>query len=207
MAGSPHPKVRPLDVGVAFRAPAGEPECGDGYGLIPLTDGALVAVVDGLGHGREAAGATRLAVETIRAGAGLDRLESLFHSCHEALRGTRGAAISAARIDTRGERVTWDGVGNVEGILLTPPAPSRPDGSRETLLTRSGVVGYELPELRPSTARFGPGSCLVLATDGISPGFATELDPGRGAQATAEEILARYGRPDDDALVLVVMVA
>jgi hypothetical protein len=48
------------------------------------------------------------------------------------------------------------------------------------------------------------GDLLVMATDGIDPGFASALDGGGAAQTVAERIFAAHGKGTDDALVVVV---
>ena len=71
-------------------------------------------------------------------------------------------------------------------------------------MTKGGVVGYNLPSVRVTSAALEPGDLLVLATDGVGSGFAEALAPGGGAQQIADRILAEHGKPADDALVVVV---
>ena len=194
-----------LDWGVALQAQPGQVECGDAWVIEPIADGFLVAVIDGLGHGAAAAIAAQRAVETIKRSAS-QPIEMVVSVCHQALLGSRGAAISMARIDTGGESLTWVGVGNVEGLVLNPVAFSPPVWQSEALVARGGVVGYELPPLRPATLPFKPGSFLVFATDGVKPRFAAEMRTGRQAQQAADHILAGYGRGTDDALVMVIQL-
>ena len=170
-----------------------------------LTSMVFLAVIDGLGHGAAAAVAAQRAVETIRRSASMP-VEMLVSVCHQALLRSRGAAISVARIDTGGETLTWVGVGNVEGLVLNPVAFTPPVWQSEALVARGGVVGYELPTLRPATLPFKPGSFLVFATDGVKAGFAVEMRAGRQSQQAADHILAGYGRGTDDALVMVVQL-
>jgi phosphoserine phosphatase RsbX len=66
-----------------------------------------------------------------------------------------------------------------------------------------GVVGYQLPRLRPSEIPVAPGDTLILATDGVEHGFADGLDLLQPPQELADGILAGHGRGSDDALVLV----
>jgi hypothetical protein len=49
-----------------------------------------------------------------------------------------------------------------------------------------------------------PHDTVVLATDGIRPEFSDDLVPGQEPQAMADQILSRYRKGTDDALVLVV---
>jgi phosphoserine phosphatase RsbX len=194
-----------LDWGVALQAQPGQVECGDAWIIEPIDDGFLVAVIDGLGHGAEAAVAAQRAVETIQSSASQPP-EMIVSVCHQALLRSRGAAISMARIDTAGESLTWVGVGNVEGLVLNPVAFRPPFWQSEALVARGGVVGYDLPTLRPATLPFKPGSFLVFATDGVQPGFAAAMRAGRPAQQAADHILAGYRSGTDDALAMVVQL-
>jgi negative regulator of sigma-B (phosphoserine phosphatase) len=175
---------------------------GDVAVVVPLSEGALVAGIDGLGHGREAARAARRAADVVRDSPSQD-LVSLVHRCHAALGDTRGAAISLAFVSSAESEMTWLGVGNVEGRVLSgDPSATRPKGS---LALGRGIPGHELPTMRTATIDVAPGDILVLATDGIEPAFADPPDIAGSPQAISERILADYGRsPDDDALVVTV---
>jgi len=166
-----------------------------------LPDGALVAGIDGLGHGSEAARAARQAAEVVRESQNHD-LVVLVQRCHAALRGTRGAAISLAFVSTAESAMTWLGVGNVEGRVLSGDrSVTRPKGS---LALGRGVPGHELPRVRPARLEVRPGDVLVLATDGIESAFADELDISGSTQTISERILANHWKRPDDALVVAV---
>src|SRR5581483_5470340 len=124
--------------------------------------------IDGLGHGPEAAEAAKAASAILHAHPN-QPVVTLFEKCHEGLRRTRGAVMTLASFDARTSSLTWLGVGNVEGIVLR----ERPGGgpSRESVTARGGVVGFQLPPLRPSTLAISPGDLLVMATDGIRNSF------------------------------------
>jgi hypothetical protein len=92
-------------------------------------------------------------------------------------------------------------VGNVEGCLVRARARTR-----EGIALLGGVVGYALPELRETTHALAGGDVIVLASDGIAPGFCDEIAPARPARETAQEILRRFAKTSDDALVLVLRV-
>ena len=72
----------------------------------------------------------------------------------------------------------------------------------ETILTRAGVVGLELPRLQASVTTVAPGDVVILATDGISRTFLSGLRPLDTPQLLAERILRRHAKGTDDALVL-----
>src|SRR6266550_2242487 len=191
-----------IDWGVAAQALAGEMESGDLHLVKRVGRGTLVAAVDGLGHGAEAAAAARAAV------AALDRyaeesLPPLVRRCHEALAGSRGVVMSLAYLGGVQPSLSWLGVGNVEGVVLYAARPAR-----SSLVTRGGIVGgAALPELRTDVVPVAPGDLLIFATDGIRGGFAEGLPSDATPQQLADQILARYGKGTDDALVLVARYA
>jgi phosphoserine phosphatase RsbX len=188
-----------LQYGVASHAASGAGESGDRALVHSYDGGALVAVIDGIGHGDAAAAAARLAEATIARRVHASPAE-LALRCHEALRRSRGAVLSIARIDVERASLSWLGVGNVSGLVLH--AGGRP--VRDELLLRAGVVGIgNLPTLRASAIRWRRLDTLIFATDGIRPQFADALVVSGTPQRIAEDILARHCHGNDDALVLV----
>lgn len=183
----------------AGRALAGEVS-GDAWAVVPVREGVLVCVVDGLGHGPKAAEASRLAVDTVKAHRSED-LASLVRRCHASLARTRGVAMALASFTGAGT-MTWLGVGSVDAVLIraSPTVQRR----RETLLVRGGAVGYELPELRPSTLTVVRGDTLVMTTDGVRAGFEQGLGPDLPPDRLAAGILEGFATATDDALVVVV---
>jgi serine phosphatase RsbU (regulator of sigma subunit) len=186
--------------GMAVQAFDGQVESGDQCLVELFPDGALVAVVDGLGHGPRAAAVAKTAVAALE-GYAHESVTSLLKRCHKGLRGSRGVVMSLASFNARGGTMTWLGVGNVEGLLLR--ANGAADLTHERLLLRGGVVGYRLPTLRPVAMPVMQDDTLIFATDGIRSGFAEELTLGDTPQQAADRILAQHARGTDDALVLV----
>lgn len=190
----------PIEWGAASWSLGSGPDSGDQYLIRPWPDRALVAVVDGLGHGADASAAARIAVRVLTDQAH-EPVITLFRRCHESLRPTRGAVLSLAVFDVRAGTMTWMGVGNVEGVLLRANPGASP--SQETLLLRPGVMGGPLPPLYASILAVAPGDTLVLATDGIGRDFARDLAPADPPQGIADRILSKHRKATDDALVLV----
>ena len=189
-----------IEWGVAARPLEGEVESGDLYVVKPFPKGVLVAAVDGLGHGPEAAAAARSAVAILKDYAH-EPVISLLRRCHERLIRTRGAVMSLASFNALDSTMTWLGVGNVEGLLLRADAAADPP--RENVLLRSGVVGCQLPALHAAILPVTRGDVLILATDGIRSGFAEDVSLSDPPQRIAEHILARRATGMDDALVVV----
>ena len=194
-AQEPHPLVFAY-AGAALDGHAS----GDLHVVATSEDSALVALIDGLGHGAEAAFAARTAAAVLTERAALS-VSDLMLACHEELHGTRGVVMTLAQIDAQHDTLTWCGVGNIETVLLhtDPAAPL----AREALSARGGVVGYRLPPLKVASSPVWPGDLLVLATDGLRSGFTELVRAESDPQSLANELLARYGKGSDDALVLV----
>jgi negative regulator of sigma-B (phosphoserine phosphatase) len=216
-----------LEWGAAARALPGESESGDRYLVSAVPDGVLLAAVDGVGHGSEAALAAKAAIETLERHA-REPVDALIKRCHKALQPTRGAVMSLAAFSARDHGLTWIGVGNIAGFLL----PANPARVQRTLLLRSGVVGAQLPPLQAATLPVDAGDMLIFITDGVGGDFLSStgsfigfsLEPSVVAsmrqadryailastrrddslQTIADRILARYGKDTDDALVLAV---
>jgi phosphoserine phosphatase RsbX len=89
-----------IDWAVAARPLAGQSVSGDRHAVAPFPAGALVGVIDGLGHGEEAAVAAAIAVATLTAHAH-EPVISLLKRCHEQLKGTRGVVMSVASFAAR----------------------------------------------------------------------------------------------------------
>jgi negative regulator of sigma-B (phosphoserine phosphatase) len=179
----------------------GERRSGDRAVFVGYDGGALIAAIDGLGHGAEAADAAATAARVLAEHPDEEPVRVL-ERCHRALSGTRGAVMTLAWFDLDEQRLSWTGVGNVEGRLVH--AEAGPHAPTEGAFTRGGVVGYNLPPIRVTSAELIAGDVIVLATDGIDSGFAGALAPARRAQDIADRILAEYGKEGDDALVVVV---
>lgn len=158
-------------------------------------------MIDGLGHGDEAATAAASAVDVLAAGAH-EPVATLVRRCHEQLLGTRGVVMSLASFNAGDGTMSWLAVGNVEGLLVRARPDARP--SYELLLLRGGVVGDRLPTLRAAMMPVEPGDLLILASDGVVMPSGLAVDPDRSPQAVADGLVARYRKGTDDALALVV---
>jgi negative regulator of sigma-B (phosphoserine phosphatase) len=161
--------------------------------------GGLVCVIDGLGHGPDAADAAELCASVVRSHAEAAPRD-LIEACHKALMRTRGVVMTAAWFDLERSQLSWVGVGNVDARLVR----QGPELREEVALVFGGVLGYRLPRVRPATMRVERGDMLVMITDGIEPAISPALAAGGAAQALAERILSQHGRGSDDALALVV---
>ncbi|MDQ5985349.1 MAG: Phosphoserine phosphatase RsbX [Syntrophus sp. SKADARSKE-3] len=191
-----------MDWSVAALPLAGQERSGDAYAVKAWDKKIMIAVVDGLGHGEQAANAALIAVDTlIKYAPEMDNVIPLVRQCHEALLRSRGVVLSIALFDTENNTMTWMGIGNVDGFLFHADPQANPD--RVSIVLRGGVVGYQLPSLRSSTIHVTRGDLLIFFTDGIRSGFEKDVNPGDPPQRIADMIIMNYIRKTDDALVLV----
>lgn len=192
-----------LEVGVANSTFSGEGESGDLFLVEPHPDGMLVAVVDGVGHGIEAAKVAQLVVSILRCHA-QEPVDELINYCHTGLRGTRGAVLALAAFNARNRSMTWTGVGNVEGKLFAQGRSAAP----LTLLSASGTLGQgQAIPVHPFEVQVDVGDTLILASDGVRSDFYLDLDVRQSPQQLADLILARSALRKDDALVVVARYA
>lgn len=178
----------------------GEEICGDDFLVKQHANSILVAVVDGLGHGREALDASGKALQYLRQYKN-ESLINLTNHCHEKLRNTRGVVMSLATFDINEDVMSWMGVGNVEGILFRNSEAD--ETSRETILLRGGVVGYKLPQLKASMMTIQPGDTLVFTTDGVGYGYSNEINIKQSTDDIARYIFNHFVNNNDDAQILV----
>jgi hypothetical protein len=190
-----------LERGEAGEPLAGEDRSGDLAVFVAYEGGALVAAIDGLGHGGAAADAAEAAAEQFRIHATAPP-ETMLRRCHQALRSTRGVVATVAWFDLADGGLTWTGVGNVEGRLVRADRARGDAFDSPTLF--GGVLGWSLPAVRLVKTTLAPGDCLVMATDGIAANFGSSLQPGVPAAEQARRVLASHARGSDDALVVAV---
>ena len=189
-----------VDWAAASRPMKGATESGDAFLVRELPSAAMIAVVDGLGHGAAAAMAARQALASLREGE--EEPMAMLERCHEALRSTRGVVLDLVRFDATRDLLTRLGVGTIQGILLH--ADRNADPRERMLFRQGGVVGRQLPPLRSEVLAVGPGDTLILATDGIHHDFTEGLTCAGPLQPKVDRILARHWNGTDDALVVAV---
>lgn len=205
MAHKAKSKLR-IEWGVATATLPGESRSGDLHLVQEFPGGILIAVMDGLGHGVDAAAAADKAASVLTK-ASQESVISLMKKCHEHLFKTRGVVMTLASLRspvtsyTRDETMTWIGVGNVDARLFRASPDATP--RVENILLRGGVVGYQLPSLNATMLSLTKGDLIVLATDGIGGEFSPEINHSDAPQQIADRILSRCAKETDDALVLV----
>jgi anti-sigma regulatory factor (Ser/Thr protein kinase)/serine/threonine protein phosphatase PrpC len=189
---------RKLTVGAASRCHAGETLNGDAFLVIHLSATLTVAaVIDGLGHGKEANLASELIKENILLNPDLPP-DNLISHIHNSVRGTRGAVMSVARINTETNKLSFSGIGNIESFVVT-------NKKKKTLLSFGGIVGHNIRTPKIFEYDFEPGDVLCMFSDGITTRWKSEdIDWGAPPQKNTELIINEYSRINDDATILII---
>ncbi len=108
----------PFLTGALNVAATGEEVCGDSWACAQNPGRFVCMVCDGLGHGPQAAEASREARRIFYKCAD-DTPARILEDAHAALRSTRGAAMAVAEIDEGRGEVRFCGIGNISATLCT----------------------------------------------------------------------------------------
>lgn len=187
------------NLGVVCVPLRGEEECGDAWAVEALPGRLVVLLVDGLGHGPEAAAAALAATSVFRDVAA-KAPETMLAAMHTALHATRGAALSVTIVDQARRTARFCGVGNVDGRVITA------DSNRH-LIPQNGIVGHTMPLTQPVDVPWPIHGCLVMHSDGITSRWNAGSYPGllaRHPALLAGVLFRGFARERDDATVLVL---
>ena len=196
-----HGRLGPIEWAIAGRARPGEHVSGDQSLAVGVDDrAALFGVLDGLGHGPAAASAATKGVDVLKGASG-ERLEVLVQLCHRVLAGTRGVAMTLARVDFAPGQLSWTGVGNVSANLVAKAASGVQ--IRSSVRLTAGIIGYRIPDITPAqVVPIRTGDLLVIVSDGIAEDHLDHIDFAASASRIAEQILGKHAKESDDAMVL-----
>jgi anti-sigma regulatory factor (Ser/Thr protein kinase) len=198
--GGRAPLPRVVRVGAVGVPKLGQEVSGDGWALREIKGTTVVLLVDGLGHGPQAALTTSVAMrgfELCTKNGPVDILTSL----HQALRSTRGAVAAVVVLHPDEGILRYAGIGNITGMLMGA------DGSRRHLMSYDGTLGYQVRTIREASHDWGPGDWLTMFSDGLSPRLDSSTYPGLAQHdpVLAAGVLYRdFHRTNDDATILIV---
>jgi phosphoserine phosphatase RsbX len=175
-----------------------EAECGD-TGVIKDVDGrCFLALVDVLGHGREAHAVAVTAQTYLEQNCFKEPVE-VMQGLHTCLKGTRGAVAAICRLDIAAGELVYAGMGNIVVRVLGPRAVR--------FVSRDGVVGYIMSTPKQQTVKLLAGDVLVMHSDGIKEHFELSGRPdilSGTAESIATALLEQFGKQNDDASCIVL---
>jgi negative regulator of sigma-B (phosphoserine phosphatase) len=152
----------------------------------------LLALIDGLGHGPEAAKVAKSAIERLGEVSLQANLIEIMENLHHHLRGTRGAAATVCLI--REGRIAACGVGNVELRSAETPIP---------FVFSPGILGARVQKFRVCEAPLRLGTRLIMFSDGISTRLRLDSFRALPPKEACAAIMEKARKSEDDATVLV----
>jgi negative regulator of sigma-B (phosphoserine phosphatase) len=174
----------------------GETANGDAVVVRYFRNGALVALIDALGHGPHAEFVARRAVSYLN---GRDYsvvdagTEAAMHGLHSALRGTRGAAAMICLI--RDGALHGCSVGNVEIRCVGTALPA---------MLSPGIVGVRMQALRSFSGMLPPNARYFIFSDGVSRNAPFHALAELSARQACETLTTKYRHDHDDASAVVL---
>ncbi|MBK6006221.1 anti-sigma regulatory factor [Ramlibacter ginsenosidimutans] len=197
-AGAPDSEAATCVGAVSLCAP-GESVCGDAWCFALAGDRCALIVADGLGHGPDAAEAAAAALESF-AQDPMDSPRTVMERTHQALRGTRGAAVLVLQAAVDEDVVRSAGAGNVIARLVSGV-------SDRTIMSQNGTAGVAMRTPQETTTPWPDHALLVACSDGIETRWMPEtLAPllGRDPTLAAAVLMRDHIRGRDDATVAVL---
>lgn len=193
------PAPERMQIGSLVIPKTGEAVSGDAWCFHERVEGILVVGIDGLGHGLGAHQASTEACRIFEAEKHRPPLR-LMQLLHEALRPTRGAAVTLLEVDWDAGRATSVAVGNVAAAFINGNEIKR-------VAADNGIVGHVMSKPRELQYQCPPGSVVVLHSDGLTASWQPDRYPGlmQHHPALVAGVLYRdCTRGRDDSLVVVI---
>ena len=191
------PKASGMAIGAAVAPYPGEKVCGDNWSFAAAKAGPTLLLVDGSGHGFEAARATEIAIRCF-----IDHTEqsceAIMDAIHRILAPTRGAAVAVVRIDAAAKLVRLVGVGNISALLIH-------SGGTRHMVSHNGTAGHVAPRIREFTYEYDAAALVVLHSDGVATRWDIAAYPGLITQhpaLIAGVLLRDHRRGRDDASIV-----
>ncbi|HST11327.1 MAG TPA: SpoIIE family protein phosphatase [Terriglobales bacterium] len=197
-ANSKAPLRRSSQLGMISLPMRGEFECGDTWSVAHSLSTTSLLVVDGLGHGPLAAVAATTAASAY-AESPFNSPQETMHTLHRRLGGTRGAAAACALCDDESSTLSYAGIGNIAGCIVSA-------GVQTGLLSHNGTLGLVLSRSQSITYDWPVQALLVMHSDGLSARWSLADYPGlteRHPAVIAAALVRDFSRGRDDSTVVV----
>jgi anti-sigma regulatory factor (Ser/Thr protein kinase) len=196
-----NPKFPPekLIVGAVLVPKPGEIACGDACYMRQTQHNYTLLTLDGLGHGPEAQAAVEEAIRVFQQHPNKTP-SALLAIIHQSIKKTRGAVGAITLIDPTTLELTFCGIGNMAGKIISF------EGSKN-LMSYNGILGYNCPAtFNDHTFTWNESSVVLLYSDGLKSkwDFLKYPELKKHDPSTIAAVLYKdYARRTDDSLILV----
>ncbi len=193
----------PLQLGAVCIPISGERECGDQWQVQVAGERTRIALVDGLGHGPDAAQAALAAIRVIEQ-TGQSAPAMVLERTHQAIAASRGAAMAVCDIEPAGAKpVIFCGTGNIAGVVIGR------EGQR-SMISLYGIVGHQQRKTQEFSYPWSADSLLVMHSDGLQTRWSLDPYPGlrsRHPGVIAAILMRDFSRNRDDLCIVVAKEA
>lgn len=171
-----------------------EKECGDA-GIIKEFDNKIfAAVVDVLGHSKNAY-QLKLVIEKFLEENYRENLTDIIQNLHRHIKGSVGAALILCLLDMDSGQLKYTGIGNLTIRIFGL--------ENKRLLSGDGVIGYIMTTPKENMITLAPNDILLVHSDGIKAHFEAADYPGIHRQSASEiaaGVLNKFNKGIDDAV-------
>lgn len=176
----------------------GEHVCGDQIAWRQTPERTIAIAVDGLGHGVGAAEAADEAIRIFESHA--DKMPAeILSRIHDALKKTRGAAAAIAELRPLAGLLTYAGVGNISGTVVS-------NVMGRSLVSHNGTLGHVVTRIQEFKVEWPRDGVLIMHSDGLQSRWDLSQYPGllaRSPALIAGVMFRDFRRQRDDSSVLV----
>jgi hypothetical protein len=112
---------------------------------------------------------------------------------------SRGCAVAVASFDAKGMRLSYSGIGNIAGRLIS-------GGNSRGLISVNGTAGVQVGRIQQFEYAWPADAALVMHSDGLQAGWTLDAYPGiyaRHPALAAGALYRDFHRGKDDISVVV----
>lgn len=178
---------------------SGQVVCGDDWFVEDFQGKKVVLLLDGLGHGEGASEAAVKAVSVFINNVNLS-VEDIVYKLHEGLKGTRGAVLAVALLDSVNKTIKYAGIGNICARIIN-------NNLKQNLISHDGIVGENVTIVQEYTYCWPEDSLLIMNTDGLVVNNFFDNYPGllnRSVSIISGVIYKDCVRGNDDSTIMVI---
>jgi anti-sigma regulatory factor (Ser/Thr protein kinase) len=179
---------------------AGQP-CGDTWRIAFQQGGLCALVIDGLGHGSDAAKAAALGGAAFEEAPFMEPA-ALMVKLNAAMSGSRGGAVAIAQYAAAVDLVRFAGIGNISAFLVNS---TRSRG----LASHPGIVGLQFRKVQTFDTNDVRPDLLIMHSDGIQSRWNMRSYPGLAQchPAIVAAVIHRdFSRGRDDVTIVVIAI-
>ena len=193
-----------IDYFYSIRPCLGERVSGD-TAVVEQKDSFLaIAIIDALGHGKNASVVARAAEDYLQKNWDDDVCHRMLH-LHQHLEGSLGAAVGLAILDLKTNQLSYTGVGNT--VIRILRQQNKNDSPR--LYSTEGIVGDRISHSTEQKIQLGQSDLVLLYTDGIKEHFSIQEYPTifiDDVMTIAKKVVRLFGKNYDDATCIALKI-